>query len=305
MRHVVVTGAGGFIGGALARAALARGARVSAVGHGLVAPLPWDPAGAVARLAGDVDAATLDRLSAAPDLVFHCAGGASVPASIAAPEADRARTVGSTAALAAWLRRNAPSARLVYPSSGAVYGAAAGDPAARAGPCRPLSPYGSHKAAAEAVLRAAAASGLRVVIVRLFSVYGPGLRKQLLWDACRQLAGGEAVFFGTGAERRDFVAIEDVVRLMFVCAGAAAEDAPAIDGGSGAAVAVGDVVRALAAGFDPVPPVRFLGDPRAGDPTDMIADPAAARALGWAPAVPLAAGIAAYVRWFRSLDPGG
>ncbi|MFN6978531.1 MAG: NAD-dependent epimerase/dehydratase family protein [Gemmobacter sp.] len=301
MQHVVVTGAAGFIGGALARDALGRGARVTVIGHGLDMAADWDAGGAVRRIAGTVGADTLDRLPAPPDVVFHCAGGANVQASIAAPEADHARTVGSTAALAGWLAANAPAARVVYPSSGAVYGAAAGRPEGRSGACVPLSPYGLHKAAAEGILTATAATtGLRIAIVRLFSVYGPGLRKQLLWDACRKMQAGDAAFFGTGVERRDFVEIADAVRLMWLAADAAAAPPLVIDGGSGIGVSVQEVLHLLAAAFEPRPAVRFLGAARAGDPTDMIAQAAGAAALGWSPQVPLAEGLARYAKWFRS-----
>ncbi len=302
-QHVLVTGAAGFIGGAMSRDALAAGDTVSNIGHGLDRPAPWDAGGAVQRIVGSVEPATLDRLLGPPDVVFHCAGGANVQASIAEPERDRARTVGSTTALAAWLVANAPRARVVYPSSGAVYGEAAGRPAGRSGRCTPLSPYGHHKADAEAVLMGAGLrSGLGVAIVRLFSVYGPGLRKQLLWEACGKMATGTAEFFGTGVERRDFVEITDVVALMRAAAAAVRPVAApvVVDGGTGQGVAVRDVLALLAAGFDPPPVLRFLGTARAGDPTDMIASHNAADMLGWVPQVPLAAGLVRYVQWYRA-----
>jgi UDP-glucose 4-epimerase len=302
-QHVLVTGAAGFIGDAIARDALERGDIVSVIGHGLDRPATWDATESVQRIAGFVGLATLDRLPAPPDVVFHCAGGANVQASIAQPEQDRERTVGSTDALAQWLVANAPGARLVYPSSGAVYGEAAGRPDGRSGTCTPMSPYGQHKADAEAVLlRAAERSGLAVAIVRLFSVYGPGLRKQLLWDACGKMAAGTATFFGTGVERRDFVEISDVVALMRAAAGAVQPMAApvVVDGGTGHGIAVRDVLALLADGFDPPPVVQFLGTARAGDPTDMIASRTAADTLGWSPQVPLAQGLLRYVQWFRA-----
>jgi UDP-glucose 4-epimerase len=295
MRHVVVTGAGGFIGGALVHEALRRGERVSAIGHGLRCL-----AGAeVVAIEGDVGPATLDRLPAAPDAVFHCAGGASVQASLSDPAQDFLRTVGSTRALAEWLVGNAPSARLVYPSSGAVYGEAAGHPDRRGTAPTPISPYGRHKAEAEAAVAAAGAQGLPVAIVRLFSVYGPGLRKQLFWDACRKMLTGKAEFHGSGLEQRDFVEISDAVALLRLAESAAAADAPVIDGGTGRGIAVREALSRLAMQFSPPPALRFVGTVRAGDPQHMIASPEAARALGWAPAVPLDAGLARYAAWFR------
>ena len=51
-------------------------------------------------------------------------------------------------------------------------------------------------------------------IIRLFSVYGNGLKKQLLWDACNKIinAKTEVEFWGTGEETRDFIHVDDVLK---------------------------------------------------------------------------------------------
>lgn len=298
MQRILVTGAGGFIGGALARQALQGGAEVVLLGHGA-------GAAAASRQATVIDAtvsaAALDRLPFVPELVVHCAGGANVQASVADPAADHARTVGGTAIVLEWLAQNAPAARLVYPSSGAVYGVAAGHPGRRDAALKPLSPYGCHKAEAEALIQTAAVRrGLNAAIVRLFSVYGPGLRKQLLWDACGKFQRGETQFFGTGAEKRDFIEIGDVVRLLMLAGQAASAEVPVMDGGTGQGVAIADLLNLLAQSFQPLPEVGFLGTGRPGDPVDMVADPAVAMALGWQPQVALAEGLGRYAAWFRA-----
>lgn len=300
MQRILVTGAGGFIGGALARQALQDGAEVAVLGHGACSA---EVARQATAIAASVSTAALDRLPFAPDLVVHCAGGANVQASVADPAADHARTVGATAILLDWLAQNAPAARLVYPSSGAVYGAAAGHPAQRDTTLRPLSPYGCHKAEAEALIKAAAGRGLSAAIVRLFSVYGPGLRKQLLWDACGKFLRGESQFFGSGAELRDFIEIGDVVRLLMLAGRVAHPSVPVMDGGTGQGIAIADLLKRLAQNFQPLPEVTFLGTGRPGDPVDMVADPAATMALGWRPQMSLAEGLPRYAAWFRAQHP--
>ena len=57
---------------------------------------------------------------------------------------------------------------------------------------QPMSPYGHHKLIMEQLCCSYAISfGIRATIVRLFSVYGPWLRKQLLWDLCLRLNEGD------------------------------------------------------------------------------------------------------------------
>ena len=295
MQRVLVTGAAGFIGGAMARFCVEQGCSVTGLGHGKPDPF----AGLDHWVSGTVSEAVLDRVRERPDIIFHCAGGASVQASVADPAADRARSVTATAALMRWMARAAPEARLVYTSSGAVYGDAAAVPEGRAGTPSPISPYGRHKAEAEqAVQSAAGEHRLHVGIVRLFSVYGPGLRKQLLWDACNKMQTGRAEFFGTGVEKRDFVEIRDVQSLLWKTAGALGDTPLVLDGGWGVGRPVKDVVCTLAKRFEPEPQVTFLGTTRSGDPKDMIADPAGARKLGWKPTIDLEEGLAAYAAWY-------
>ena len=130
MQRVLVTGAAGFIGGAMARFCVEQGCSVTGLGHGKPDPF----AGLDHWVSGTVSEPVLDRVEERPDIIFHCAGGASVQASVADPEADRARSVTATAALMRWMARAAPEARLVYTSSGAVYGdAAQGDEETRHG----------------------------------------------------------------------------------------------------------------------------------------------------------------------------
>ena len=120
-----VTGAFGFLGGAVAASLEASGWRVAAIGN------PGRRPPAAVLIEREVDARSLgeaaERLGA-PGLVFHAAGGGSVGASLADPAGDKARTVESLGRTLAFLEAHAPRARLIYPSSGAVYGGAHSGP---------------------------------------------------------------------------------------------------------------------------------------------------------------------------------
>jgi len=60
--------------------------------------------------------------------------------------------------------------------------------------------------------------GIRTSVVRLFSVYGPSLRKQLLWDACEKFRRGDNTFAGTGSELRDWLHVKDAAALIATAA---------------------------------------------------------------------------------------
>lgn len=237
----------------------------------------------------------------APDLLVHCAGGSHVGFSLAHPLQDFERNVDTTAAALEFLRRRAPHARLLFISSAAVYGEAAGGPLSEDAPAAPVSPYGAHKRMAEELCRSYARSfGLRTSVLRLFSVYGAGLRKQLLWDACTRLAAGAREFSGTGGELRDWLHVGDAAALIRVLADAAEAPAAVLNGGTGTGLRVADVLAELAAALG-APPATFNGSRRPGDPTSLVADIARARRLGWAPRHDWRRGMREYAEWFRSL----
>src|SRR5262249_11658349 len=118
-----------------------------------------------------------------PELVFHGAGTASVASSLRFPAEDF-RTANLTwSTVLDGVRASGQKPLLVYPSSAAVYGDPTELPTPEAVELRPLSPYGFNKLSGELLARQyAECFGLDVLVVRLFSVYGPRQRRLLVWD---------------------------------------------------------------------------------------------------------------------------
>jgi UDP-glucose 4-epimerase len=307
---VWVTGAKGFIGSHLVRELAAAGHCVYGIGHGALEQVECTRLGLQSWINGEIEAANLDALAAVhgrPSAVFHLAGGSSVGLAIAHPFEDFSRTVTSTARLLEWLRVHSPQSRLIAASSAAVYGSGHSGPISEQAALTPMSPYGQHKQMMEQLCRSYAMSyGIGSTVVRLFSVYGAGLRKQLLWDACSRLqeSSRELVLGGTGEEIRDWCDVRDVVRLLAMFAELPqAESFRVINGGSGQVMRVSEIARLLAEHWGKVN-LRFSGNVRAGDPFSLLADDAALRATGFAWSIRPAQGIADYVRWFRDRAHG-
>jgi UDP-glucose 4-epimerase len=165
----------------------------------------------------------------------------------------------------------------------------------------PISPYGYHKRIVEELLESYSRSfGIRVGIIRFVSIYGPGLTKQLLWDASAKLraaAGGSATFWGTGEETRDWISSDDAAELVLAVA-RSDRDILVVNGASGQRTTVQQVLEMLKRALDANTDVRFNGTVREGDPRFYHADIAEALALGWKPALPLTEGIEQYARWY-------
>jgi UDP-glucose 4-epimerase len=303
---VWVTGANGFIGRHLVRALADGGQTVHGIGHGAIEDVDRQHLGLAIWLNGEIDAANLNTLagrSGAPSTIFHLAGGSSVGSSIAQPFEDFSRTVVGTARLLEWLRGSAPECRLIVASSAAVYGTEHQGPISEDAATVPMSPYGQHKLMMEQLCRSYAVTfGLRSTIVRPFSVYGPHLRKQLLWDVCSRLHRGERALIlgGTGAEVRDWTDVRDVVRL-FAAIGELPqrENYQIFNGGCGLGTTVADLVNMLVKNWGGDIAVGFSGVIRSGDPFSLVADDAQLRRIPFGWQIPVVEGIAAYVQWFK------
>ena len=277
MKTALVTGAGGGIGSPVVRALADRGWRVVGLGHGTPASeLPLS-----GWLSSDVDSHSLDAVTAEakPEAIIHLAGGSSVRNSVANPDSDYERTVLGTRRLLEWMGKRAPDAALVLASSAAVYGTATQNPIPENAALRPVSPYGVHKLVMEQMARE---SGLRTVCLRLFSVYGSELRKQLVWELISRLAQGDRHLRlgGTGEETRDWLHISDAAAMLVDALAFVRPGAPVLNGCTGLGTPVSKVARAVIAGFGVDVELSFSGEARLGDPAHLVGDPRNAAAAG-------------------------
>jgi UDP-glucose 4-epimerase len=300
MASVVVTGAHGFIGRHVARRFASAGWEVTGLGHGNWSQRELVAYGISFWHSTDISLDALITYSGKPDVIVHCAGSGSVAFSMSHPFEDYGRTVGTTAAVLEFMRLHSPRSKLVYPSSAAVYGMAKKLPIAESDPLLPVSPYGLHKVIAEMLCRSyASIFGLSVAVVRLFSIYGEGLQKQLLWDACSKVTRGDPQFFGSGAELRDWLHVADAANLIYTLAQVADFECPTVNGGSGLGVTVGEILTSV---FEccnsPMKPL-FTGQPRPGDPAGYQADVTSAGRFGWKAETSWREGVQKYVRWYK------
>jgi UDP-glucose 4-epimerase len=308
---VWITGANGFIGRYLIGELAGAGDAVHGVGHGAFAESDRRRLGLKTWINGEIEAANLNALAAMhgpPSKVFHLAGGSSVGLSIELPLEDFSRTVASTGRLLEWLRNSAPDCLLVVASSAAVYGANHVEPISEDAALAPMAPYGHHKLMMEQLCKSYALSyGISSVIVRLFSVYGANLRKQLLWDVCSRLSqGGPSLGLGgTGNEMRDWTDVRDVVRLLATLGALPCDERyRVINGGSGSGTRVADIADMLVRHFGGETTVSYSGLARPGDPCSLVADDSTLRRIGFEWRIPLERGIMDYVTWFKGQARG-
>ena len=306
LRRILVTGAYGFIGRYVANAYHAAGFYVIGIGHGT-----WSAA--EARAWGidewhdaDVNIDSLQSYAQDCETIVHSAGSGSVGFSLMNPMKDFERTVWTTHYVLEYIRVFSPQTRFLYPSSAAVYGSQKKLPLSPDQPLQPISPYGVHKKVVEELCAMYASQyGVNIAVLRLFSVYGEGLKKQLLWDACCKLSREKYDFFGTGEETRDWIHVTDVARAFLFAGEKASAACPIFNVASGRAVTIAAVLDCLFQAYGASARPFFGGEVNVGNPDHYEADIETITSWGWRPTVSLKKGIADYVRWYRQYEDSG
>lgn len=294
-----ITGAGGFIGRYVAKEYKEKGYYVVGIGHGTVDE-EYSKWGLDEWHCGDIAVELLRKIRRFPDVIVHCAGGSSVGKSVVEPRVDYIKTVDSISCVLEYMRIYAKEAKLVYLSSAAVYGITDKLPIDVDCKLAPISPYGFHKKMAEDLcVMYGRQYGIKSVILRLFSVYGNGLRKQLLWDACKKVNSGVNTFFGTGEETRDWIHVSDVARYLAEACQYASIKSPSFNLAYGKGVRIADVLNILFKCMGTAQKPVFDGQKDVGNPAHYWADISGIKLWQTKPGIILEDGIKSYVEWFE------
>lgn len=315
---ILVTGAAGFVGSAVAHRLLDRGEAVLGIDNfndyyevslkeARAARLAARPGFRMVR--GDIaDAALVAGLVGEARIVVHLAAQAGVRYSLVNPFAyERSNLAGHLAVLEAC--RHAPALEhLVYASSSSVYGDKPLDAASfreeDAAVCDPVSLYAATKRANELMSASyAKLYGFPQTGLRFFTVYGPWGRPDMAYFSfTRKILAGEPIeVFGEGKLARDFTYIDDIVDgIMGVIAYPPARGAHAIYNiGNSRPESVMALIASLEAALGREA-AKVMLPMQPGDVTATFADVSKLAALcGYAPKVRLEDGIARFVAWYR------
>ncbi len=307
----VVTGAAGFIGSHLAESLLADGFEVV----GLDAFVDYYPRAVKEKnlrgprdhrafrfVEGRVQDLDLVPLLEGAEHVYHLAAQAGVRASWGREFSlyTDHNILATQRLLEAALEAGRP--RIVYASSSSVYGDSPALPLRETSACRPVSPYGVTKLAAEHLGRLYERNhGLPVVSLRYFTVYGPRQRPDMAFHRFLKAArdGTPIRVFGDGEQTRDFTFIHDIVSATRAAA-RTGKPGEVYNVGGGERVTLNQVLGIIE-GITGRPFEKEREPPQKGDMRDTAADTTAAeRDLAFHSSVPLALGLAREWDWIRA-----
>lgn len=299
---VLITGITGFVGGHLAERLAGGGHTLAGVGRAGAWPGRLEHLAGIAELheADLLDGPRVEAVLKAvrPDWLFHLAGYANTGGSFREPGACWRDNLDATRTLYDAVGRSGVRPRILYVSTGLVYG----EPDNPAGACderttlKPASPYAASKAAADLLsYQYTRSPGLDVVRVRLFNQIGPRQSPDYaVANFARQIAAAEmreqdpVMETGDLSARRDVTDVRDMV-AAFPLLLEKGKSGEAYNAGRGETFRIQDLLDRLLALSTIKIEVRQKVEPgRTADTTVTRADTAKLRAAtGWAPRIPL------------------
>lgn len=292
--RVLITGAAGFVGRALARVLTRRGWSVCGVDRAPLTPEADRSQGAEFAQFARVDLLDDEALVALPfEPRFHAVVHLAALLPGQAPRADLfAVNVGGTSAV---LQRFVHTGgHFVLFSTGLVYGGQPG-PFRETMPCWPADAYAQSKLAAEVLARAhAEAQRVRLSVLRPSVLYGPGAPAGMLIVSLLESLRRATPFDMTlGEQQRDFLHVDDAARAVAAVLERRAEGTYNLASGVSVTIRQAAELGAALAGRPELLRPGALSY-RASEVFDYRMDASAlVRAVGWQPETTLSAGLAA------------
>jgi UDP-glucose 4-epimerase len=299
MNKVLITGGSGFLGRYLINEFIIQGWDVTSVDKH--PGMDIEGVNNITMQIPSPDFSVLLR-ETSPSLIVHAAGTASVPNSMIEPVADFDNNAVLMAQLLDAVRRHCPAARILYISSAAVYGNPTTLPVKETDPISPISPYGYTKYIGELLIEEyCRIFNLYGCTVRLFSAYGAGLRRQILWDICQKITKEHEVkLMGNGMESRDMIHAMDVARAISLLAAKTSFHGEVCNLASGVRTTIREMAEELIRAFGVEVPLVFTGERRAGDPYYWQADISRITELGFKITMDMKRGLNEYANWFMN-----
>jgi nucleoside-diphosphate-sugar epimerase len=239
------------------------------------------------------------------DAVVNAAGSGNVPYSMTHPVLDFEANSLDTIRLLDAIRKHQPACKYIHLSSAAVYGNPQKLPIKEEDVAAPLSPYGWHKLVSENLCKEYThIYHLHTAVLRPFSVYGPGLKKQLFWDLFVKAsrANGSFDLFGTGKESRDYIFVKDLVRGIDAVLQQGAMQGEVYNLASGIETRIEEAVQTYFDALQIKPAYRFNGTIREGDPLNWRADISRIKQLGFSLQYNLSSGLAELAKWVKKVN---
>jgi UDP-glucose 4-epimerase len=231
---------------------------------------------------------------------INASGSGDVGFSMKNPTIDFQSNTLSVSKILDAIRNFQPFCKYIHISSAAVYGNPIKLPIIESDYILPLSPYGFHKWMSEILCKEyASLYGLSIAIIRPFSVFGEGLKKQLLWDICTKLQNSDNItLYGTGEESRDFIHIKDLINCVMLIISNCKFNCDIFNIATGKQITIRKVATLFEKYYPGNKKIQFSGELKDGDPSHWHADIGKISKLGFFSENDFENSLCNYIFWY-------
>ena len=229
------------------------------------------------------------------DYIFHCAGSSSVKSSYQNLKQNKNKTIGSTEATLEYIAKFQKQTKLVFISSPAVYGQFI-----KQKKLKPLSPYGKNKLICEKLIKKYSKKyKFKSIILRFFSIYGEGLKKQLIWDACQKILKKNYIFNGSGEEIRTWMHIDDASNIIIKATKNISNNHSVLNICGEDKLKNKEMLNYIFKSYGVHAIPKFNNISKIGDPKYLYIKNDDLKKIGYNQKIPIKFGIKNYIKWYK------
>ncbi len=236
-----------------------------------------------------------------PDYIFHCAGNSSIQNSIKDPKNDFYNNSYLTFEFLNFIRQFSPHSEFYFFSSAAVYGDPPRLPISETLIPNPISPYGYHKYISENMcFEFSKLYSLKIVVLRIFSAYGEGLKRQILYDLMQKFLNDDKILLkGTGKESRDFIHVFDICKAIELIMNKKNKSLEIYNIGNGEEISIEKIAELFSVYLKSSKKIEFDNKKNLGMPLNWRSDITKLHNIGFRRSVSFAKGVEEYIDWFK------
>lgn len=293
-KNILITGAEGFIARNIALFLKNKKFKLYGIGRKKFNKKISSKFGYKIILNANINLSNLKKNFKKIDLIIHCAGSATAGSS---KKNNYKKNYLTTKAVANFSILFKKKPKVIFLSSYSVYGGNFLKPLKENFFLKPLSSYArTKKISEELLLKYRRLYNLDILILRLASIYGEGLKKQLIFDACEKIINNNKIFYGTGKEVRDWLHISDFCNLLYKLIKNDTKKVIILNCGSGKGNKVRSVLEFIKKKLNSNIKIKFISKEKI--PKILIADISLAKMFNWSPKINLKKGLLRYIKWF-------
>ena len=302
---ILITGSQGFLGRNLSQKLSREGLICYGIGRGNWKNKKYKKWWYLKNVSGTISHKNLKKFEKINfDYILHCAGGVSPNASLVKSitfNKDYEKNVTSIFKVLEFFSKKKRKPKIIFISTVSVYGNSKLKKIKEENNLNPVSNYSINKVIGEKVCRKFYQDNkFDILILRGSSIYGPGLKRQIIYDVCSKIQRKQFFFFGSGREIRDFIHVSDFTNLIRCIINKGFKGYSVFNAGTGKGVKISKVIYYISKKLEVKIKPKFNSFGKEENPTSLVPDIKKVKKFNWSPKKNFYEGLDEYIKWFKN-----